>query len=236
MQRVFVHGTGTAGARAWPLQQALAEASFVERVHDGDHPDFVVPAIHAALAPQGHLVAHSYGCLSAILAAGAAPGEVASLVLCEPPFLSLTAQRPRSLEHIARLRPVFERRDREGIADEDLVVGFATAVGMPPPHLSPGQLATAARRLRAFTPAWLFEVDPTVVQRIPTLVVSSGADDFYDEIAAELQRHGARRVLLPGTGHRVQDHPRATATFREFWAQANGTEPVSRGGDPGPTP
>ncbi len=218
---VFLHGTGTAGPRAWPRQvEALGdEAHFVARVHDGDHPEHVIPAVAEALRPGGHLVAHSYGCVSAILTAAAYPSLVASLVLCEPPFVALTAGQPLTDEHVAGLRPIFDRRDGEGVTDHELAAGFAEAVGMPVPDFTPDQLARAAARLRAFTPAWRFPVDPTVVERVPTLVVTSGTADFYDEVAAELARHGAERLVLAGCGHRVQDHPDATAAMQRFWAR-----------------
>jgi hypothetical protein len=69
--------------------------------------------------------------------------------------------------------------------------------------------------LRAFTPAWLIPLDPAVVGLIPTLVVTSGARDSYDEVA---QVSGGHRLVLPGYGHRVQDHPDATTHFQAFWA------------------
>ena len=216
---VFLHGTGSAGPKAWPLQAAALgdEAHFVRRVHDGDHPDHVQPVVIDALAPRGHLVAHSYGCVSAVLAATERPDVVASLVLCEPPFVGLTAGWPETDAHVAALAPLFERRSDPTFTDLELSAGFATAVGMPVPDFTPDQLARSAARLRAFTPAWLIAIDPTIVGRVPTLVVTSGNRDIYDEVAYLLEGHGATRLVLSGHGHRVQDHPDATAAFRRFW-------------------
>jgi len=36
-------------------------------------------------------------------------------------------------------------------------------------------------------------------------------------VAYLLEGHGATRLVLSGHGHRVQDHPDATAAFRRFW-------------------
>lgn len=219
MRVVFLHGTGVHGPAAWPRQvPELPEAVFLERVHPGDHPDAVVPSLVQALAPRAHLVSHSYGGLSALRLAAARPELVTSLVLCEPPAIVLTRGRPRTERHLADLRPIFERRDGTGVSDLELAAGFSAAVGMPVPDFTAEQLARAAARLRAFTPAWQIEVDASVVAQVPTLVVTSGADDFYDEIAAVLAHHGAQRLVLTGQGHRVQDHPEATAAFRRFWA------------------
>ena len=43
-----------------------------------------------------------------------------------------------------------------------------------------------------------------------------------DEVAQVLESHGATRLVLPGFGHRVQDHPDATAAFRQFWELHSG--------------
>lgn len=217
---VFLHGTGSAGPNAWPLQAATLgdQAHFLRRVHDGDHPDHVRPVVLDALAPRGHLVAHSYGCVTAVLAAAACPDVVASLVLCEPPFVGLTAGWPQTDAHVAALAPLFDRKDDPTFTDLEFSAGFARAVGMPVPDFTPEQLARSAARLRAFTPAWLIPLDPAIVSEVPTLVVTSGARDIYDEVAQVLEGHGARRLVLAGYGHRVQDHPAATTHFQAFWA------------------
>ena len=221
---VFLHGTGSAGPGAWPLQAAdLGDgADFIRRVHDGDHPDHVQPVVLDALQPRGHLVAHSYGCVSAVLAAADRPDAVASLILCEPPFVGLTAGWPETDSHVAALAPLLERKNDPTFTDLEFSAGFARAVGMPVPDFTPEQLARSAARLRAFTPAWLIPIDPRVVGRVPTLVVTSGTRDIYDEVAQVLESHGATRLVLPGFGHRVQDHPDATAAFRQFWELHSG--------------
>ena len=57
-----------------------------------------------------------------------------------------------------------------------------------------------------------------LVARVPTLVVTSGTSDIYDEVAQVLASHGASRLILGGYGHRVQDHPEASAAFQQFWS------------------
>lgn len=152
---VFLHGTGTGGARAWPRQVEHfgEEAAYVDRVHPGDHPDVVAPEVRALLAGIGptHLVAHSYGCLSAARVAGEPAGDpdqpgsprLRRLTLVEPPFLSLTQEWPLSRTHLAGLRPIFDRRDGEGLTDRELVEGFNEAVGMPVRELTDEQVARA---------------------------------------------------------------------------------------------
>ena len=217
---VFLHGTGSAGANAWPRQVADFgdTAHFIRRVHEGDHPDHVQPVVLEAIAPRGHLVAHSYGCVSAVLAATQRPERVSSLVLCEPPFVGLSAGMPQTDAHVAGLAPLFDRKDDPTFTDLEFSAGFARAVGMPVPDFTPEQVARSAARLRAFTPAWLIPIDPALVARVPTLVVTSGTSDIYDEVAQVLASHGASRLILGGYGHRVQDHPEASAAFQQFWS------------------
>jgi pimeloyl-ACP methyl ester carboxylesterase len=219
MRAVFVHGSGSAGADAWPLQcAALPQAHFLERLAPGDDPDLVAPLVAAALGEGGHLVAMSYGGIVAMRVASAHPGLVRSLTLLEPACLVLARGRPGVEEHVAGLAPVFGRRIDPSFNDEQFSAAFSRATGMPVPDLPAPVLEATTRRLRATRPPWELDVDASVAATTPTLVVTGGRGDMYDEVADVLEQAGARRATLTGFGHRVHDHPEATATMLRFWA------------------
>lgn len=55
---------------------------------------------------------------------------------------------------------------------------------------------------------------------IPTLVVTGGWNEEYEEIASALAQLGATHRRLTGFGHRVQDHREADSLIRD-WAGRN---------------
>ncbi len=64
-------------------------------------------------------------------------------------------------------------------------------------------------RLRALRPPWGTGLTAGRQLRVPTLVVTGGWSELYEEVAQGLVALGARHAVLPGRGHRVQDHPDA---------------------------
>ncbi|BAS17551.1 hypothetical protein AHiyo8_58540 [Arthrobacter sp. Hiyo8] len=134
---VFVHGAGTFGAAAWPKQHGMAlayDALFLKR-HGFDAQteplesdvaadvEIILECLgarEAASAPArawGHVVAHSQGAISAMLAAVERPDLVRSLVLVEPACLSLTAELPATAAYRALMEPLF--RIRHELSDDD---------------------------------------------------------------------------------------------------------------------
>lgn len=193
-------------------------ATFLDRVVPGDDPDQVAPAVVAALGEGGHLVAMSYGGIVAMRVASSHPDLVRSLTLLEPACLVLARGRPRVEEHVAALAPVFRRRLDPSFSHAQFSAAFSRATGMPAPDLPAPVLEATTRRLRATRPPWELDVDASVAGATPTLVVTGRRADMYDEVADALERAGARRATLTGCGHRVHDHPDATATMLGFWA------------------
>ena len=93
---VLVHGALATGAEEWSAQEPLADEGFRLVVADRrgygkspevDGEDFVRDGedIVGLLDEGGHVVAHSYGCLGAMLAAAERPASTWSLTLLEPP-------------------------------------------------------------------------------------------------------------------------------------------------------
>src|SRR5699024_10161708 len=71
VRTVFIHGRGRSGPSAWPLAAAEEDPTdvFLERAGLADQPERDADRVVDALGGRGHLVAHSYGTVTAMLAA-----------------------------------------------------------------------------------------------------------------------------------------------------------------------
>jgi pimeloyl-ACP methyl ester carboxylesterase len=219
---VFVHGAGRAGSDAWPQQAAARQARpgglwhFLPRGQDGDDAgrDAQRVLVRLRAGGGGHVVAHSYGGNAALLAAGQEPDLVRSLVLFEPACLDLARGGPAVEEHIAAMAPVFDVADDLSVSAREFSARFAAATGTEPPRLPERELEEAVARLRGLRPPWGTGLQPRLP--VPTLVVTGGWSELYEEIARALVALGARHVVLSGRGHRVQDHPDASRLLGAF--------------------
>ncbi|MBG6180220.1 alpha/beta fold hydrolase [Arthrobacter sp. CAN_A1] len=219
---VFVHGSGSFGAAAWPTQHALAssyDCLFLRRhgFEAGADPlptNFVEDQriVIDALGDGGHLVTHSQGAISAMMAAVDRPDLVRSLVLVEPACLSLTADLPATAAHRALVSPLYDRRDSlsdEAFLQEFVRLVFSTDARQP----ATSEARRAARRMRLQSPPWEAPLD--IVPGVPTLIVTGGWEPLYEEIADYLVVTGAQHVVAPG-GHRPQDTPEGDTLLRDF--------------------
>lgn len=222
MDAVFVHGSGRAGADAWPSQAAVAEPGwwFLPRDAAGDDAGRDARRVLDRLRERGagHVVAQSYGGNAAVLAAQLAPDLVRSLTLLEPACFDLARGRPAVEEHVAALTPVFEVADDPSVSAREFSQRFATAMGTEPPDVPDAELRVLVERLRALRPPWGTGLRVDVGLPVRTLVVTGGWSDLYDQTADALVALGAQRVTLDGAGHRVQEHPRATEVIRRHWS------------------
>ncbi len=229
---VFVHGAGRSGMEAWPNQAPLGannDVRFIDRIGYGDEDpaptDFDGDAdrIVRSLGGGGHVVAHSYGAVAALLAAAREVALVRSLVLFEPACLSLVRGSPAVEAHITALAPVLARaRDLDDLQFE---VEFLAALGAPG-HATPpgdaGRLRTS--RLRFQAAPWDAPLSWAKLRLPPTLVITGGWSPLYDEVARELVAHGARSLVLAGHGHRPQDHPDATGVLSSWLDEVTGSQ------------
>ena len=119
---MLVHGSLATGAQEWDAQRSLADEGFHLTVFDrrgyGRSPaapgeDFIVDAVDiAALLGDGaHLVGHSYGGLSALLAAAQRPEATLSLTLLEPPVTTCGLDEPAWSSLVDSLRVFWQDRD-----------------------------------------------------------------------------------------------------------------------------
>lgn len=218
---VFLHGSGRSGAAAWPAQRVLAEQReclFLDRLAAGDPPETVVAHVAGRLAGPVHVVAHSYGAISALLLAERRPELVASLALAEPAVLALSRHLPRTRAHVAALEPVLAA----DVPARELSRRYAAASGTPAPAVSDDALEELVAHLRAVVPPWRVPVRAAVVERVPTLVALGGPDSPFAEVAAVLAEHGAEVLTVPGTGHRPHDGEAFAAAVAALWAGAEG--------------
>ncbi|HEV7169206.1 MAG TPA: alpha/beta hydrolase [Micrococcaceae bacterium] len=219
---VFVHGAGAFGAAAWPGQHGLAldfDCLFLKR-HGFDASAEPLPTdfeadrdiVVRALGYGGHVVAHAYGAIAAMMAAVEYPKLVHSLVLVEPACLSLTAELPATQAHHDLMAPLYTRRmemSDEEFNSEFVRMAFAARAG----QLTTDQARRDARRLRLQAPAW--EAPLHIVPGVPTLVLTGGWEPLYEEIADYLAATGAVHRVTSG-GHRPHDTPEGDRLIRGF--------------------
>ena len=225
---VFVHGAGSFGSAAWPRQHGMAltyDALFLRR-HGFDS---VAEPVESSFAEDtaivlrslgddgrgaagGHVVAHSQGAISAMMAAVERPDLVYSLTLVEPACLSLTAELPATAAHRELMQPLFDVRHQ--LSDEDFQREFVRrvyAADLQEPATQ--EERRSARRLRLQAPAW--EAPLHIVPGVPTLVLTGGWEPLYEEIAGYLRETGALHRIAAG-GHRPQDSAEGDHAIRAF--------------------
>lgn len=164
--------------------------------------DFEVDArdLLRIMSGRCHVVAHSIGALSALLAAACAPRRFASLVLIEPPVAWLLPDDPE-VQRLVALAQSYLRGDPAARTH------FLNMAALPLDHPETARIERAASKLRSPHEASA-QLHDLRLARVPTVVVSgehlTGIERQCDALAAEL---GAQRWRLQGAGHAVQRHP-----------------------------
>lgn len=216
---MFVHGSGHVGRQAFPQQAAaFPGAAFPVLPGYGDQEPAVgdVAAGAHALALRASdadgIVGYSYGGVVATMAASMEPPR--ALVLIEPALFQLSADRPATARLIERLEPIyldatltdatFERAFMLALDGHDI----GTAVT--------ARELRSSKRSRLHGAPWRHPVDAAAIRETPTLVLTGGWNEEYEEVAAALVELGAAHEVLPGHGHRVIDHHGCSARIRAF--------------------
>lgn len=213
---VLVHGSLATGADEWSAQRPLAEEGFQlivpDRRGNGSSPgsveDFLVDADDVAelMSSGAHVVGHSYGALSAMIAAARRPEATSSLTLLEGPVVALAQDDPawRALDDDVR------RLWGSDLPDREWVVRFLEAVGSDPAELPEDLLDAAADLVPVFRGGRpFFEAEPPLAElaaaSFPKLVVSGGHHAGFEAMSDELaDRIGAQRAVVAGAGHEIQ--------------------------------
>jgi pimeloyl-ACP methyl ester carboxylesterase len=224
---VFLHGSGLGGADGWPVQAAAARPTwqFLSRHPDGDLAERDAGRIIEVLTDSGgagHVVASSYGGNAAVIALQRRPDVVAALVLAEPATFDLARGTVAVEEHIEAMQPAAIAADDPALSDREWSDLFAAGFGREP--LDDEQLAVLAPRMRPLPPPWSTGIDAARGLPGRCLVVTGGPGPrpLFEQTAEALEHLGARRLVLPGAGHRVQDDPAFNAAVTDFLAQGAG--------------
>lgn len=198
------------------------ECLFLERRLVGHDPETVVADLAKRFDSAVHVVAHSFGGVTAMLMAATRPDLVASLTLVEPAALALSAEAPNTAAHIEALTPVFEQAGDPTVSAREFAAFFAEANDTPVPDVPNDVLENLTGQLRALRPPWSIPVDAKVVNGIPTLVLIGDDDGMYAEVAEVLRGAGATVHVLAGAGHRPHDGAEATGLMVAHWVRVEG--------------
>jgi pimeloyl-ACP methyl ester carboxylesterase len=181
--------------------------------------DFDVDASDLAplLRDRPHVVAHSYGGLGALIAAGRAPEHVRSLTIIESPVY-LTPDDP----HVARVQMLGDTFLTQGLdMDPVLLREFLRGAGVDVAGSEPLPERVVGSIRRSQGGRSPSEARPALgairVAGVPVLVASgahtTGLERICDALAAEL---GGERVVAPGAGHFVARAPGFAEQLERF--------------------
>ena len=203
LPRLFIHGAGRRGAAAWPSFGA-SDGRFVSFAPDASIEDQVEELLDLVDSPV-LVFAHSIGAVPAVLAASERE-DIVGLVLVEPALYDIARGRESIERHIGI---VTEARSR---ADAGSLRGFWSILrplmfGGPLDAARWGDERALAERWATTNLPWGHGIRARMISGIPTLVVTGGWNDEYEQIAGILQDVGATHVTLPGAQHRPQDLP-----------------------------
>ena len=212
---VLVHGSLATGAEEWSAQRPLADRGFQLIVPDrrgyGRSPaavgeDFLVDTddLVELMSTGAHLVGHSYGGVSAMMAAARRPEATLSLTVLEGPAASLAQHDPAWRALADEVRHHWNR----DMADDEWVVRFLEAVGsgdLPEDLLAAAvELVPVFRRGRPFYEAEL-PLAELASATFPKLIVSGGHHAGFEAMSDDLaDRIGASRAVIAGAGHEIQ--------------------------------
>ncbi|WP_312167386.1 alpha/beta hydrolase [Microbacterium sp.] len=213
-ERVFVHGSGRRGIEAWPEMDASAGEffTFVEGLSIADQ----VSALRSRCERRRVIVfAHSIGAIPAVIAAR--DSDLAALVLIEPALYDIArgdAAVERHIGIVTEARSLAAAGDLPGFWAIMRPLMFGGAFDAA---LWDGERALAARWACTNLP-WGHGARAQMVDGVPTLIVTGGWNDEYEQIARVLRDRGARHEILPGHGHRPQDSSRFADVVGAFEA------------------
>ena len=219
-QLLLVHG-GASPSTTWNGLAPLAARWTLAVAHRRGYPpspepaggaqDFEVDAgdIAPLLDARPHVIAHSYGVLGTLIAAGHRPHRVRSLTLIEPPLYYLVPGD----RAVARLEALGDEVLTRGLdSDADRLREFLRLAGAPPLPDGPLPEDVARGVRRAHGGRLPGEARPALddIRKagVPSLVASGGhtpaLERICDALADELR---AERLVAPGAGHFVAAAP-----------------------------
>jgi pimeloyl-ACP methyl ester carboxylesterase len=230
---LLVHGGASPGT-TWRTLSPLSARWTLALVHrrgfppspppPGGRQDFDVDAndLVPLLDRRPHLVAHSYGVLGALIAAGRRPESVSSLTVIEPPLYYLVAGDPE----VARLEAMGDRVLTHGLdTDAATLRNFLRLAGSPGVDDGPLPEAVAHGVRRAHRSRLPGEARPpldTIREAcVPALVASGNHSPALERICDALTAAlNAERLIAPGAGHFVAAAPGFADRLEQFLVSA----------------
>lgn len=221
VRTVFIHGRGRSGPDAWPLQAAHEgpDDIFLDRTGRADQPERDADRVVEALGGRGHVVGHSYGTVTAVLAAQRRPDRLRSLVLIVPACFDLARGGRHVERHIRSLAPVYALAGDPQVSGPDFLERLAAGMGSPLPPFDDETSEEVAARMRATPAPWEITLRADTLRLVPTLVITGDRWPVYTECAEALAAKGAAHLVLPDTGHRPQDTDEGAGAIRRFHAE-----------------
>lgn len=145
---------------------------------------------------RAHVVAHSYGGVSALIAATIAPHRFGSLVVLEAPIASVAEHDPE-VQQLSALARAFARGAPTARA------AFLALATLPDDHPETSRIELLARDLRDPCEARP-ELEPLRSSGLPIAIGSGAHNSAIERLCDALSRElAAERWVLPGAGHAV---------------------------------
>src|SRR5690606_20492871 len=115
----------------------------------------------------------------------AASGSALSLTLFEPALYALARGAEHVEDHVARMSPVLAEALR--LTAAEYYLRWSAAIGAPETKAPTSEAELRmAERLRLLPAPWDIPTPAEVFGRVPTLVVTGGWNEEYEEIASAL--------------------------------------------------
>ena len=212
---LLVHG-GSSPRITWQALRPLASRWTLLVVHRRGYPpsppgehDFDVDAEDLAplLAERPHVLAHSYGVLGSLIAAGRNPSGVRSVTLIEPPLFYL-AGGDAAVEELEAMSTAVLTQGLD--ADPETLRRFLLLAGAPPIAEGPLPANLAHTVSRAHGGRLPGEARPALdalrEAGVPALVASGGHSEALERICDGLaEQLAGERLVIAGAGHFVQN-------------------------------
>jgi pimeloyl-ACP methyl ester carboxylesterase len=177
------------------------------------------------LEEPAHVVGHSYGGLIALLAASYRPQAVLSLVVIEPPVMSLLRGDPEVEESIVRHINLVESHRGDPRA---FLAAFTASLGGNPasvPDPLPDALCQHVELLINERFPWEANIPTSALcsATFPKLVMSGGHNTMQEHLCDVLATAiSADRETIPGAGHNVQRAEGCNSRLGRFWREQEG--------------
>lgn len=209
LRRIYIHGSGRQGDAAWP-SQADSDGEFLRFGTSTVSEQVRVLAEH----PHGALLfAHSIGGVPAVLAARAMRAK--GLVLVEPALYDIARGDAAVERHIGIVTEARAQADAGNLRGFWAILRPLMFGGAFDAARWPDERALAERWATTNLP-WGHGVRASMIEGIPTVVITGGWNDEYETIAGILTQHGAQHGVIRGAGHRAQDLPDFADVVAEF--------------------